>query len=74
MALENGSEERLFSLIHNIEPMENKGTTIWFWGGGLANFVGTDNLFSSRAGPDYLFAGIPRTEYLFSTTSTTTKI
>ena len=34
MALEYGSEERLFSLIHNIEPMENKGTTIWFWGGG----------------------------------------
>ena len=30
-------------------------------GGGLANFVGTDYLFPSRAGPDYLFSGIPRT-------------
>ena len=73
MALEYGSQDGLFSLIHNIEQMENKGTIIWFWG-GIANFVGTDYLFSSRTGPDYLFSGIPRTEYLFSTTSTTTKI
>ena len=29
-------------------PFESEGL-----GGGLANFVGTDYLFSSRAGPDY---------------------
>ena len=45
MALEYGSEERLFSLIHNIEPMENKGTTIWFWGGGGAGKFCRDILF-----------------------------
>ena len=44
MALEYGSEEPLFSLIHNIEPMENKGTTIWFWGGGAGKFC-RDRLF-----------------------------
>ena len=36
-------------------------------GGGLANLVGTDYLFSSRARPENLFPGKPRTEYLFST-------
>ena len=36
-------------------------------GGGLANLVGTDYLFSSRAWPENLFPGKPRTEYLFST-------
>ena len=36
-------------------------------GGGLALLVGTDYLFSSRARPENLFPGKPRTEYLFST-------
>ena len=36
-------------------------------GGGLANLVGTDYLFSSQARPENLFPGKPRTEYLFST-------
>ena len=45
-----------------------RGTTIWFWGGGgLSLLVGTDYLFSSRARPENLFPGKPRTEYLFST-------
>ena len=35
--------------------------------GGLALLVGTDYLFSSRARPENLFPGKPRTEYLFST-------
>ena len=51
--------------------IHNKRTTIWSWGGGggggLANLVGTDSLFSSRARPENLFPGKPRTEYLFST-------
>ena len=36
-------------------------------GGGLALLVGTDYLFSSRARPENLFPGKPRTENLFST-------
>ena len=37
-------------------------------GGGVpALLVGTDYLFSSRAQPENLFPGKPRTEYLFST-------
>ena len=36
-------------------------------GGGLALLVGTDYLFSSRARPENLFPGKPRTKYLFST-------
>ena len=32
-------------------------------GGGLALLVGTDYLFSSRAWPENLFPGKPRTEY-----------
>ena len=35
-------------------------------GGGLEFLVGTDYLFSSRAWPENLFPGKPRTEYLFS--------
>ena len=34
-------------------------------GWGLALLVGTDYLFSSRARPENLFPGKPRTEYLF---------
>ena len=34
-------------------------------GGGLALLVGTDYLFSSRARPENLFPGKPRTEYFF---------
>ena len=34
---------------------------------GAINLVGTDYLFSSRAWPENLFPGKPRTEYLFST-------
>ena len=33
---------------------------------GLALLVGTDYLFSSRARPENLFPGKPRSEYLFS--------
>ena len=36
-------------------------------GGGLANLVGTNYLFSSRTRPENSFQGKPRTEYLFST-------
>ena len=36
-------------------------------GGRLALLVGTEYLFSSRARPENLFPGKPRTEYLFST-------
>ena len=46
---------------------------LWGWpfdpeggGGGLANLVGTDYLFSSQARPENLFPGKQRTEYLFS--------
>ena len=35
-------------------------------GGGLEFLVGTDYLFLSRAWPENLFPGKPRTEYLFS--------
>ena len=43
---------------------------ILYGGGGagkLANLVGTDYLFSSRARPENLFLGKSRTEYLFLT-------
>ena len=36
-------------------------------GAGLALLVGEDYLCSSRARPENLFPGKPRTEYLFST-------
>ena len=36
-------------------------------GGGMANLIGTDYLFSSRARPENLFPGKPSTEYFFST-------
>ena len=43
-------------------PFDSEG------GGGVpALLVGTDYLFSSRAQPENLFPGKPRTEYLFST-------
>ena len=46
----------------------NKGTTIWSWsGGGLANMVGTDYLFSPWVRLENVFPGKPKTEYLFST-------
>ena len=53
MALEYGSEERLFSLIHNIEPMENSE------GGGAGKFC-RDRLFILITGWAGLFTCIFR--------------
>ena len=35
------------------------GAAIWFWGGGLAQLVGEDYSFSSRARPENLFQSKP---------------
>ena len=44
-----------------------RGRSFDLEGRGPANLVGTDYLFSTRARPENLFPGKPKTEYLFST-------
>ena len=57
----------LWGLWNAILQLACKGTTIWFWGGGgLSNFVWTDNLFSAWARPENLFScGMDLGKFIF---------